>query len=426
MTRNDKIYSSSISIISGLVLIFLGIIIYIFNVDLYNKTIFLVLIFSLINTLRHIIRNIRHKSKNENMLLIFLSLLFSIILLYIPAIPQSFLPLVFSGYMMLHSLFYFVYFLILLKDKGPKKFRILFSSIFYFIIGIIFFLFPLKHIDILLKGISIYFIVLGIFFITQSIYHLIPNKYKNIYKRKIRISLPVWLEAIVPYTVFIDINNMLKIDDNKKKYNISQIDNNSSFEVLVHVSPNGFNRVGHVDLVYGDKVISYGNYDDESKKYKTIIGDGVLFYSDKETYIPFCIKHSNKMLFGFELNINDKQKQMIEDKLKNLNELLIDWIPPMIDSDKNLKELDYASALYKSSKTQFYKFKSGKFKTYYLFGSSCCNLANEIIGYSGIDFLKMNGLISPGSYFDCLNREYANKTGLVIKRNIYRLDEEDK
>ena len=64
-----------------------------------------------------------------------------------------------------------------------------------------------------------------------------------------------------------------------------------------------------------------------------------------------------------------------------------------------------------------------KFKTYYLFGSSCCNLANEIIGYSGIDFLKMNGLISPGSYYDCLNREYMNKTGLVIKRNIYKLDE---
>ena len=281
MTRNDKIYSSSISIISGIVLIILGFIIYIFNVELYNKTVFLGLIFILINTLRHIIKNIRYKKKNENMILIFLSLVFSIVLLYIPSIPQSFLPLIFSAYMLLFSVFYFGYFLILLKDKGPKKFRILFVSIFYLIIGLVFFLFPLKHIDLLLKGISVYFIVLGIFFVSESIYHLIPNKYKNIYKRKIRISLPVWLEAIVPYTIFVDINNVLKIRDNKKKYRLPILTEKSNFEVLVHVSPNGFNRIGHVDLIYGDKVISYGNYDDSSKKYNTIIGDGVLFYSDK-------------------------------------------------------------------------------------------------------------------------------------------------
>ena len=423
MTKNDKIYSSSISIITGAALIVLGIIIYIFNVDFYNKTVFMAVIFSLINCLRHILKDLFKKTKKENLLLIFSSLIFSIVLLVIPSIPRSFLPLLFSSYLLLCSVFYFIFFLILLKDKGPKKFQKLFISIFYLIISVIIFLFPLKHVSFLLKLLAVYFITLGGFFITQAIYHLIPSKYKNIYKRKIRISLPVWLEAIVPYTVFIEINKMLKVEEKPDKINDNIDNNNNTFEVLVHVSPNGFNRVGHVDLVYGNKVISYGNYDDSSKKFYTIVGDGVLFYTDKETYIPFCMKHSNKVLFGFELNINDEQRKHIEQKLNELNDQLIEWTPPNINSSEELKKIDYASALYKSSKTKFYKFKKGKFKTYYLFGSSCCNLANELIGYSGIDFLKMNGLISPGSYYDCLNREYINKTGLVTKRNIYKLDD---
>ena len=57
MTKNDKIYSSSISIITGAALIVLGIIIYIFNVDFYNKTVFMAVIFSLINCLRHILKD---------------------------------------------------------------------------------------------------------------------------------------------------------------------------------------------------------------------------------------------------------------------------------------------------------------------------------------------------------------------------------
>lgn len=78
--------------------------------------------------------------------------------------------------------------------------------------------------------------------------------------------------------------------------------------------------------------------------------------------------------------------------------------------------------MYISTNAKFYKFRTGKFKTYYVLGVSCCTFVNEIIGYSGIDFLKMNGIISPGTYYDCLNREYINKTGLVVSRTIYTKD----
>ena len=55
-------------------------------------------------------------------------------------------------------------------------------------------------------------------------------------------------------------------------------------EIFVHSSMNGFNRLGHVDIYFDNKVYSYGNYDDSSKVFLEMIGDGVVFITDKEHY----------------------------------------------------------------------------------------------------------------------------------------------
>ena len=41
---------------------------------------------------------------------------------------------------------------------------------------------------------------------------------------------------------------------------------------------------------------------------------------------------------------------------------------------------DYASRLYQVTKAKFYKVKSGKFKNYFVLGSNCCRLADNIVG----------------------------------------------
>ena len=255
----------------------------------------------------------------------------------------------------------------------------------------------------------------------NAIYVNIPIKLKNKIKRKIKVQLPVWLEAIIPYTVFYEINNLVEVDGVKNKLSKEKLHKiKPDMEVLVHVSGNGFNRIGHVDIIYNNKVISYGNYDNCSHKLFDSIGQGVLFYADKEKYIPFCIEHSKKIIFGFGIKLNKEQKKQIEIKLGEIMSNCYEWVLPYDKS--NLDSINYACKLYQTTKAKFYKFNSGKFKTYFVCGCSCCDLANEIIGSSGIDFLKMNGLISPGTYYDCLNREYVNRTGLVVSRNIYTKD----
>ena len=83
------------------------------------------------------------------------------------------------------------------------------------------------------------------------------------------------------------------------------------------------------------------------------------------------------------------------------------------------KYKDYASNLYKSTNVKFYKFNSGKFKKYFALGNNCSKLADYIIGKSGIDLLKMYGVITPGTYYEYLNREYKKKDSMVISREIY-------
>ncbi len=423
MKKKDKMYDTTISLFTGIILIILGIILIIFNKNFYINVINILLIFILINSFLNIVRTLLNKKKNKqnNFIVVCLNTLFIIIILFVPSIPQSFFPILFSTYLILQSFIKLILFLISYKDYEHSKFSEIIYSIFYFVIGISIFLFPMKYIDVLLLILGIYFIVLGSLFELKAISVNIPNKYKNNIKRKIKIQLPVWIEAVVPYTVFVEINNLFEIEEEKSKITKDKLHKiKPDMEVLVHVSANGFNRIGHVDIVYNDKVISYGNYDDESHKLFDTMGEGVLFYVNKEKYIPFCIKHSKKIIFSFGIKLSKEQKKQIENKIFDIRSNCFEWNSPR--DKKNINNLNYACELYKATKAKFYKFNSGKFKTYFVCGSSCCDLANEIIGSSGIDLLKMNGLISPGTYYDCLNREYVNRTGLVVSRKIYTKD----
>lgn len=420
MYQNDKIYNTTISIISGLILIVVGILLIIFNTSFYINTINVLLIIAILNGFIQITKLVIKAPNKKNILLFIFNLIFSIFLLMSPKIPQSVFPLILSIYLYLYGLFRIVLYILYFINKVIPRIKELINGLFLIIVGTFIFLFPLNHIDVLLLLIGLYFIVLGSFFVLTALYSNIPIKYKNIYKRKIRVALPVWLEMIVPYTVLIEINKLLSVDELKGKLSQEKIKSiKPSMEIFVHVADKGYNRVGHVDIFYKNKIISYGNYDASSRKFFELVGDGVLFYADKSKYIPFCVEYGKKTLFSFGINLTEKQISQIDQKFALLESNLIQWKPPYTKYKDSKKYNDYTTQLYKATHARFYKFKSGKFKTYFACGVSCCDLVNEIIGYSGIDFLKMNGIISPGTYYDCLNREYVNKTGLVVSRHIY-------
>ena len=59
-----------------------------------------------------------------------------------------------------------------------------------------------------------------------------------------------------------------------------------------------------------------------------MIGDGVLFKVPKDAYIELCKKESKKTLFGYSLALTDKEKEAVEKRLAEIDQLLVEWEPP--------------------------------------------------------------------------------------------------
>ena len=65
------------------------------------------------------------------------------------------------------------------------------------------------------------------------------------------------------------------------------------------------------------------------------------------------------------------------------------------------------------------KFKKSKYKIFFVLGNNCVSLANRIIGKNLRDKFKFYGVMTPGTYYDYLEREYMKKRGIVVSKKIY-------
>lgn len=111
------------------------------------------------------------------------------------------------------------------------------------------------------------------------------------------------------------------------------------------------------------------------------------------------------------------QKKSVHGKIAELKMNAQPWYPvAYYQSDYSE---DYASRLYKETDAHFFKFKKGKFKTYFVLGTNCVLLADQIIGSAGTDIIDLNGIIAPGTYQSYLEKEFQKQNGFVIKKEVY-------
>lgn len=434
--KSDKLFNATNSLIIGICLVILGLLMCIGKDTLYINFVNIFLIAVIFLSMKQFLNYFLDKKKNEKIKFTqsFFNLVFCFICSLFKDIPLSILPIIFGLYLLLNSVIKFIDYYILLKSNANGKLTEFSLGVLYLVVSIPIIFSPLKHLSTVLIIIGIYTILLGINYIMDFISFLIPKRVKNKLKRKIRITLPAFIEAIIPYTVLNEINYLIDKDNYDKPFVFEEKSEDiiPDLEVFVHTSSRGFNRMGHVDLYFDGKVISYGNYDDASVRLFTMIGDGVLFTTEKDKYIPFCIEHSKKTIFVFGLKLTDAQKKNVSKAISKIFDSVYEWNPPYVEAITKRKKVnknrykDYASVLYQTTNAKFYKFKNGRFKNYFVLGSNCCRLADHIIGKSGIDLLKMNGIITPGTYYEYLNREFQKKNSMVISRKIYNSKNVDK
>ncbi|HEL1640723.1 TPA: hypothetical protein TXL57_001661 [Streptococcus suis] len=244
-------------------------------------------------------------------------------------------------------------------------------------------------------------------------------------KRHVRLTLPLFLAALVPRMTLQKVNDYLA--DNKGQtaqsiYNRhKEIAELPALEVFVHVGEEGFGAVGHVDLSYKGQVYGYGSYDVLSERLGGAIGDGVLFKAERQAYIDFCNQEGMTML-GYQLSLTPEQEEAVEARLAEIDSLLISWTP---SPEKVSKTADgqpiemYAYRMNEAIHAELFKFRKSKFKTYFVLSTNCVLLADSVIGQAGTDILGMRGFIAPGTYQSYLDQEYEKPHSLVVAKNIY-------
>ena len=135
----------------------------------------------------------------------------------------------------------------------------------------------------------------------------------------------------------------------------------------------------------------------------------------------FSVEKNNLFVYG--LKLNEQQKDEIRQTINHIVAKGYRWHTKIerengFDHPQDYQE-DYPSRLVYKTGAKFYKFRSGRFKTYFALGSNCVLLADSIIGRLGTDVLSMRGIITPGTYLDYLDKEYHKKGSMVVTRRFY-------
>lgn len=420
----EKYYEFTTTFAMGIIFLFVGMILAIGKDGLYQSIISTIIFLLWGNAFVQLVRlYFRHQSKEKKKKALISCLFHLILCLFFALLPDFILglaPILFSLYLTILGISQYIMGYLEIKTKENFGVRYFLLGCIYLAIAIPIILSPLGKLDNFLICLVIYAIFLGLSFIWDALIQIIPINTKNKFKRKIKITLPKIIEAIIPYRVMIDINRNLKVKEQSYSYH-NPNDKTVNLNILIHTSNRGFNRMGHIDIYFDNKVISYGCYDEGSRYVGELFGDGVLFLAkSKKEYINFCIDNSKKTIFDFGIHLTDTEKKKVALRIE---ELLKNTYPWNHKTDKNYHNgKSYAAKLYKRTSAKFYKFKSGKYKTYYVLGTNCCFLADDIIGKSGMDILSINGLITPGTYYDYLNRKLKGKNSNIIYKEIYNKD----
>ena len=335
-------------------------------------------------------------------------------------LPVNIIIIILGCYQLCTAAVYGITYLLYRQNKLKGGFRYFFDTVLYGGIGLTTIFSPSTDGRLQFLIVGIYLILLGFSNVRDGAFFNTDLEQKQLWRR-IRINLPVIIAAFFPAEQLNRFNRFWQGEkrEHQKVYSRIQNDQKSGdLEVLVHTSDqNLFGMIGHVDICYQGKVISYGSYDVFSERLFGTIGDGVLFKVDKDAYIDLCKEESKKTLFGYGLSLTDAQKRAVEKRLAEIDELLAVWNP---SAELKNNEHTYAYKLKHGLGAQLYKFKTSQFKTYFILSTNCCLLADSIIGQAGTAILDMRGIITPGTYQSYLQYEFESVNDLVVAQNIYQ------
>lgn len=361
----------------------------------------------------------RGRSSNSELFFGTLALIFAWLLNHNEALPEWIIRTSFGWYCIGIGIVMAIQIIIHRQNRVKVKlFNFLLCGC-YLILGIVLLWTPLVDTQNLIRFFGVYFILLA-----ERMSFSTLEKYSSTYhwKRRIYVSLPTLFAAFLPDVMVRKLNNRIRTG---QEYPLETIKRESpaNLRVMVHIGPEGFQKIGHFTFSWKGMVYSYGNYDSKSLHLFGTLGDGVYFTVPAELYRPNLMKYENNTLFEYTIQTTPEQDARIEEQLLQLHNRSVRWYCDLEKqgSQPNLGDLekDYPSRLHFRTGAKFYKLKSGAFKTYWAAGDNCVLFSDMILGSVGADVLSLRGIITPGAYYDYLETEYDKANSPIIERHVY-------
>ncbi len=348
-----------------------------------------------------------------------------ITLMVSPSSLSTLFSFLMGSYISLLGFFRLIDFIVLNANKTPGRWMALTGTIITFLFSLPMFFSPSIYVNRAIIITSIFCVFHGLSYIGDFLIQIAPNKKVAPYKRKIRINMPILFTSFLPKKSIQQLNKLLAVDADGILIEESfKGEEKSDLEILIHATETGFSSMGHVDLVFEDKVYSYGNYDPESWKFFQSVGDGVLLVvSGRDKYIDFRLSDVGNSLFAFGIKLTEEQRKSVSKALEDFKEHTLLWSTRQQRKNDSIlidqEPADYASRLSRELSIKAYKFKDTSFKGYFVMTTNCVKLADQIIRSAGIAAATPNGILTPGGYYDFFNRQYGMKKSIVVSKQSY-------
>lgn len=344
------------------------------------------------------------------------------------AIPDAFfalLPRMIGIWIILHAIIKIIVLYIKVNDHLPIPIHSV-----VFLVGDLFIAFyllvnPVKHEFILSCCMGGYFIIYGGNTLLDLVRELTPRGSGERLDMKLRLSLPTFMSVIIPTHLMSSLLNKDKEDQIEDQFEAIKEDIPVDMEILIHLAPSGPAMFGHADMIYRGYVISYGCYDPHTRHLFGTLGDGVVIIAPKDSYIKNCLENENKILISFGVSLNEEQKRRLNTRLLEVFSTFTDF-----ESDEQLAQSgkpykgkcdDYISRVTRTSPhSRFYKIKEGKLKTFFVVSSNCVYFLVHLLSVIGLNVFDLSGIISPGAYYDFLNKQFKSHKGFIVSRKLYR------
>lgn len=339
-------------------------------------------------------------------------------------VPIYILALVIGIYQIFHASINLVTYVLYRKNKIRPRFRFLLDGLVLVFLGGTSLLSSTGNSVFQLFVLGAYFCLYGVSNIRDGF--LFEKEIgKNHLKRRVRMSLPIALAALIPASTLAKINKFMQenADEEEEIYlGMVKFGKTADLEIFVHTAETSlFSAIGHVDICYQGRVISYGNYDPSSETLFGMVGDGVLYFCDRDKYIDLCKRESKKTLFAYGIDLTPEMEKAVQKKFAELKQLTIPWEPSAdkIKMEDGKEDYIYAYKIKHETEGELYKFNKSKFKSYFVLSTNCVLLADTIVGQAGTDILSPKGFIAPGTYQAYLDREFEKPNSIVVSKHVY-------